>query len=536
MRSTAEDTSDGAGSGEVIGLADEDLAVRLRAEASSVCEVLAVVNRFTTALFARDDSSDDWRLLGVGDFGRACLQIATALISQKKLRWAVTNGQPYQSDPNTLECDAATVKGIRSWMKAAERVTGLSGRTGEVSRKTMDEVAIQAAWRCQFSGCGKDLRSHFATGRRGNFGYFAHIVASSVDGPRGDPMESDRLADDPSNIMLACDECHRLIDRIDPHRYTAQVLRDMRERSARQVERLLDTLQYPEVEPIMLIGNISGQPHHFSMREADEALWQVGLRQTRGQPEYFCLNGNHLHDPHAQHYWGSLFDALKTDIPRLQALLNGTRVGGRARPALAVFPLHGTSILILGGRLVGDAAGVHLFQFHRDHVAGNPGAQWAWPKDTGEPSADKYRVTTARDWDGESEACLVVSLTFDIKSERMPAPCADSSGFALPTVVLSADRFGSDIISHPKDLELFGRALDNALRRIQDEWRVRRIHLFVGAPATACFRVGQKMQARNQATFICHETDRSTGSPFKATIEISSNAVVEPASGQSITL
>ena len=496
--------------------------------------MLAVVNQFTSALFARDAPTYDWRLMGIGDFGQECLQVAKGLIARKKLKWAVTTEQPHQADPSGLECGAARTQAIQSWMKAAERAT--TGRTGEVSNRTMDEVAICAAWRCQFYGCGKDLKTHFATGRRGNYGYFAHIVASSVDGPRGDPVQSPRLADDPTNIMLACDECHRLIDRVDPHRYTVQVLREMRERSVRQVERLLSTLRYPEVEPIMLVGNISGQPHHFSTRAAEEALWQAGLRQTRGQPEFFCLNGNHLHDPHAQHYWGSLFEALKTDIPRLQALLNGTRTGGRARPALAVFPLHGTSILILGGRLIGDTAGVHLFQFHRDQVADNPGAQWAWPKDVDEPSADKYWVTTAREWNGEDEACLVVSLTFDIKVERLPGHCADASGFALPTVVLSADWFGSDIIGHPKDLELFGRALDNALRRIQDEWKVRRIHLFVGAPATACFRIGQKMQARNQATFVCHETGRGIGSPFKATIEISSNAVVEPVCGQSITL
>lgn len=521
-------------SSDTTGISDEELAARLRAHAAAKSEMLVVVNGFTSALFARNDAASDWGLVAAGDFNQSCLNAAKPLIRQKALKWAATKGDPHEIPLGGLAYEVATTSNIKGWLTAAER--RMKGRTGEVSPKTMQEVAMRAAWRCQFSGCGKDLRTHFSTGRRGNYGYFAHIVASSADGPRGNVHESPQLADDPSNIMLACDECHRLIDRVAPNQYGVQVLREMRERSVQHVERLLDTLRYPEVEPIVLVGNVSGQPHHFLMRNAEEALWQAGVRPTRGEPEFFCLNGNHLHDPHAQHYWGSLFEAFKTDIPRLQALLNGTRTGRGARPPLAVFPLHGTSILILGGRLIGDTGGVHLFQFHRDQVASNPGAQWAWPKDAAEPASDKYQVSTLRDWNGEDEACLLVSLTFEIQPERLPDCCADSSGFKLPTIQVSADHFGSDVINHPKDLEHFGRVLDQALRRIQDEWKVRRVFLFVGAPATACFRVGQKMQARNQATFVCHETARGIGSAFKPTIEISSSAVVEPVSGQSVTL
>jgi hypothetical protein len=520
----------------VRGLVDQDLANCMRAPMGRDGQTLIVVNQFTSALFGRDEPSQAWALLGAGEFGPECLEAAKPLVRRGKLQWAVTPVQPSEVDPAGLTIGRATMPVVKDWLRTADRATTVSGRTGEVSVRTMDEVAIRAAWRCQFPGCGKDLTTHFATGRRGNYGYFAHIVASSPDGPRGDPVESARLADDANNIMLACDECHRLIDRVAPHLYPAEVLREMRSRSVEQVERLLNSLRYPEVEPILMLGNISGQPHHFSQRAAEEALWKAGLRLARGKPEVFCLNGNHLHDPHAPHYWGSLFEALKTDVPRLQALLNGTRLGGGIRPEFAVFPLHGTSILMVGGRLIGDTGGVHLFQFHRDQLASNVGAQWAWPTGVVEPAAEKYQVTKRRDWRGEDEACLVVSLTFEISAQRLPSNCATASGFLLPTVVVSADRFGSDVVGHPKDLELFGKALDEALRVIQDEWKVRRIHLFVGAPATACFRVGQKMQARNQATFVCHETGRGNGSPFKRTIEISSDIILEPVSGQRITL
>jgi hypothetical protein len=187
---------------------------------------------------------------------------------------------------------------------------------------------------------------------------------------------------------------------------------------------------------------------------------------------------------------------------------------------------------MLGGRLIGDTAGVSVFQFHRDKVAGNQGGQWAWPSDTAEPSSDKYRLEVLKDFSEETEACLVVSLTFDISPDRLTTPCVESGALQLPTLKLTANRFGHDVIGHPKDLELFGAKLDEAIRILQDQWKVPRIHLFVGAPVSACVRVGQKMQARNQATYVCYETDRVFGSPFKQTIEISSTAVSGPGGEQ----
>jgi hypothetical protein len=284
----------------------------------------------------------------------------------------------------------------------------------------------------------------------------------------------------------------------------------------------------------MLIGNVTGQPHHYSKRNVEDAMLNAGLRPSRDVPEYFCFNSYILHNPHSAAYWGCLFESLSTDIPRLKALLNGS-ARGHARPHLAVFPVHSSSVLMLGGRLIGDTAGVSVFQFHRDKVAGNQGGQWAWPSDAAEPGHDKYRLEVLKGFSGQNEACLLVSLTFDIANDRLTTQCAENGKLKLPTLKLTADRLGSDVIGHPKDLELFGAKLDEAIRTLQDQWKVQRIHLFVGAPASACFRVGQKMQARNQAAYVCYETDRGSGSPFKQTIEISSTLVSGP-SGEQVAL
>lgn len=520
-----------------IGLTDAELAQQMRDALEAGHPVCVVVNAYTCALFRGADGA--WGLIGRGEFANACVAVALKFTRSSLISWARTDSaQPYLANPAALSIIRPRGRDIQQWADRARQVSNPKGRRhGEVPHQVRETVAARAAWRCQFAGCGADLRTNPTTGEVGNISYYAHIVASSVDGPRGDTVESPRLAKDADNVMLLCDACHRLIDRIQPDRYTTPVLRKMRENSVREVKRLLDTLQYPAVEPIMFIGNVSGQPHVFSQRAADEALWEQRLRAS-GNPEYFCYNSYILHDPHSVAYWDVLFAVLDTDVPRLRAKLNGSSSGGGQRPALAVFALHGTSVLILGGRLIGDSGDVHVFQFHRDQVARSPGAQWAWPKSAPEPTVDKYKLDELRGHAGEEEACLIVSLSFGITPDRLPETCVDAAGLALPTVEVRVDDPRQNVIEHPKDLEAFGRRFDDALRLLQDKWRVRRIHLFVGAPVAACFRIGQKMQARNQATFVCHETGRGEleCKTFKPTIVISGTAVSLAHSGSSISL
>jgi hypothetical protein len=70
----------------------------------------------------------------------------------------------------------------------------------------------RAAGRCQYAGCNKLLIGEQISGaRNANKSYIAHIVGDSPDGPRGDAILSPKLAHDPDNLMLVCDEHHRVI-------------------------------------------------------------------------------------------------------------------------------------------------------------------------------------------------------------------------------------------------------------------------------------------------------------------------------------
>lgn len=518
-------------SGEVPVLNDAGLAAELARLARGQDEVLVIANAYTVCVRHRPATGGAWQMVCCGELGSDAIEAAKPL-SRKRLTWAAVAGAPWEADPETAPKTAGTLALLRRWLKTSNDDDG--GREGDVTPAIKEELTYLAGWRCQFTGCGRDLKSHAATGTRGRFSYFAHIVAASEDGPRGHHVLSKLWASEPKNFMLLCDECHRLIDKVNPAKYTVEVLQQMREDSIAEVKRLLDSLQHKPAEVIAIVGNIAGQPAQFSMDDAHEALWGQGLRSTEMKVSRYFYPGGQHHDVHSPGYWTSLFQQMKQDMPLLQTLLDGTR-SGAARPRLAVFPLHSTSVLLLAGRVLGDNDGTHLFQPHRNKVGA--GTRWAWPKGEMQVAAlDKFKLEELHPHaEGQEEAVLVVALTSDIVASRMPAACAQGDELLLPTLRITGPTFDKDCMQHPQDLQLVALAVDAAMRRLQDDWKVRRVHLFVSAPTTAVLLVGQKMQARHHAYFICHEALPGAGAAYKPTIEVTAKLVRELVTGQALT-
>jgi hypothetical protein len=527
------------------GMSNDELAIALRRQAAlGNTQVLVVANTFSSRiLIGASAPVTAWNDLGCRDIGAEAGKFLETSCRQGRLRWLTTAN----ADPNTVDYQTASppirmgLTQLRAWFKERDKVTGTSGRHGEVDASTRFEVASLAGWRCQFDGCGEELRHHFIPGTTGNYSYFAHIVASSADGPRGDPVKSPLLANDPMNVMLMCDKCHRLIDRVAPALYSVDYLNEMRERSITEVRRLLDTLRYSAAQMLVIGGNIEGQSFAFDERIAEEAMWLGNLRSGGNRAEWFARNGAHLGASNSDGYWLSLFHLLRDDLPRLKGLLQGTIYGGTPRPPLAIFPLHGTSVLVLSGRLVGDSSTAKVFQFHRDQVSGQRGGQWAWSNAAPTPAQDKFEVTVHRHTEGgEVEALLQVNLTAAVPPSDLPVHLFADGRYAMPAVEVTVDSPSLRVIEHPIDLELLGRAVDLALRKLQDEWRMLRVHLVVIAPVSACFRVGQKMQARHHAQFILYERRPSTTlgarGEFERTIAISPTEVTLLSTGESTSI
>src|SRR3546814_4962205 len=83
----------------------------------------------------------------------------------------------------------------------------------QIPNKIQVALWARAGGRCEYRGCNEDLIGDLIASREdGKFGFIAHIVADSADGPRGDPVRSPALARDLNNLMLLCAKHHKGVD------------------------------------------------------------------------------------------------------------------------------------------------------------------------------------------------------------------------------------------------------------------------------------------------------------------------------------
>lgn len=503
-----------------VALSDSAMADEFQKAAG---EVLVVVNGFTAAIATRAEPTAPWIPVARGDFGEKAGKAAKKLSAAKRLRWQGVTYSPLAFVWSTATPIEGTYAVINTWIADAKAVTGGTGRGLGLSTKVENAFGLEAKWRCQFSGCGKDLMKQRATGVASKSSYFAHIVASSPNGPRGSQMLSHALAHDVNNYMLLCDECHRRIDREDPDRFTIDVLRKMRRDSLLEVERVLDSLQHREAIPIAIMGNITGQSPQLDWRDVEEGLWTRKLRMAHGHPYTFLENQWASHEPHSEYYWKMLLHGLGTELAQLRKLLAPNPSAPGEGKHFAILPLHSTSALVLAGRLFGEAASATVLQFRRQFTKG----QWSIGDEDAPVEPAHFKLIRHREHvPGDTEACLLISLTFAIGPERLPRALHDG-GFKMPALEITTDQpLSFVILDRPENLQALSFTMSEAVRVLQDEWQVKKVHLVIGAPASGVFKFGQKLQARNQAVYTCYESalGESAG-VFRPTLEISGHGV-----------
>ncbi|MFM0137763.1 HNH endonuclease [Caballeronia grimmiae] len=526
------------------GLHDDELARVIENAIAAGNDIVLIADKVRVAVAVRASGQVGWDVSASGDFAEAARAVVESEV--KRFKWLDVDSLQRGVD-GVAQAKRYNRQHVKRWADTRDELTGFKkpksskgGRTGEVPERVRKEVGAQAGWHCQFEGCGENLWKHPTADVVGNFSYFAHIIASSKDGPRGDDERSKELADKAENVMLLCDKCHRVIDRISPKAYPADRLFAMRAANIAQVERLFGTLRYPSSDMIVIGGNISGQTVRFDQRRAEQAMRAYKLRPWRSEPYWFAYNGSEQGDGTVPHYWESLFDQLaRSAIASLRERLDGTGTGGDRAEVISVFPLHLMSVLALAGRLIGEARSVQLFQFERNTVSSDKGDQWTWPVDADEPGNEKYSAHVHREASGEAEAVLLVSLTDRIPATELPQHLYEDGVWKLPVVEVVVPNPSRSVIGHPKDVELVGKAFDTALQMLQEKWRVDLIHCVPIAPATACVRLGQKLQARHQSRIVFYERktepDGKRGA-FQPTIELAAAYVKNVRTGREVSL
>lgn len=231
------------------------------------------------------------------------------------------------------------------------------------------DMWIAAAGRCEFRGCCKPVDRDFLTRVKCKVGEYAHIIADSPAGARGVPGESERLAADPSNLMLACFDCHARIDRDGrSNEFTAEQLRAMKREHEARIQLIYSATGVVESTPLIMSFPVGAHVPIVEVRDIHYAMLTNSNFKLFPTSTAIHIDQSNFHlqdnDPD---FWKNAQRALTQQYEQ-RVLPSLTARGGAAHLTIAGFaPIP---MLMKLGALVGDKTPAAILDL--------PGEKWLW--------------------------------------------------------------------------------------------------------------------------------------------------------------
>lgn len=363
----------------------------------------------------------------------------------------------------------------------------------QIPTKIQIVLWAKAAGRCEYRGCNEDLIGDLIAGRAdGKFGFIAHIVADSADGPRGDVIRSPLLAKDPSNLMLLCAKHHKGVDVDYLADHPEDVLLEMKTEHEDRIAIVTGMAQERAAHVLRFAADIAQRDALVSTRSIFMAM-PPDRHPAEGRTIDIELVGCDYSD-HEVNYWTVQQDNLR----RVFARKVKERIEQKEIRQLSVFALAPQPLLIELGHLLGDIVPVMVHQRYREP------ATWRWQA---EQPAITFQVG---EYSGRPDAsvALKMALSATITDDRIRAVLGDN----VAIWSLTAEDPHNDIMRRPEDLVEFRRHLRRLFDRIKAvHGEKATINVFPAVPNSAAVEVGRVLMPKADLPLHIYDQNRSVG-------------------------
>lgn len=334
------------------------------------------------------------------------------------------------------------------------------------------DLWVAAAGRCEFRGCCKPVDRDFLTGEKAFTGEHAHIVADSPGGARGVKGDSERLAKDVSNLMLACYECHARIDRHGKNnKFTTPQLQAMKREHEARIQRIYSANGVVESMPLLMTFPIAKHPTNIDVEQIHFAMLENSGYKVFPLGKHIHINRSNFdfRDDDAD-FWPRADKVLSDQYTRHvePALLERD---GKMHLSIAGFaPIP---MLMKLGALVGDKT--------RAHVMDLPNDGWLWDtRDNCPEPKFTFSVPTSL----PREVSVVVSISAMVTHP----PGREVVEFAAE----APDRF---IIRKEAHLKAFRAQFDAFLQRLSGAG-VRVLYIYPATSLSASIEIGRMLLSK----------------------------------------
>jgi len=330
-----------------------------------------------------------------------------------------------------------------------------------------------------------------------NAAYIAHIIADKPTGPRGHPESSEKLKSDIDNLMLMCDEHHRLIDKIDVWGHPAERLRLMKINHETRIE-LLTSLQEDKKSHVLIYGaNIGEQNAPLSWKKAAQAM--IPFRYP-AEPRAIELSlRNSAFEDHSGDYWVMERQNLRYNF---SASLRPRIVSGEIEH-LSIFALAPQPLLIELGRLLSDIPAAEVYQLHREPP------DWKL-----HGSADICDFFIEEPIESYSTVALNLSLSATIGNERIK-PLFPEEKCSIWRMYIDTPH--NDFLKNLEQLRLFRQQFRQLLDRIKARHgQDPLLHIFPAVPVSVAVEIGRVWMPKADLPLCIYDQNRKLGGFSKA--------------------
>lgn len=226
-----------------------------------------------------------------------------------------------------------------------------------IPSKVKSELWFASHGRCAM--CNKPLYRDGLTMQQVNLSEYAHIIADSPNGPRGDEDLSPELAKEPNNLILLCKDHHKLIDDAGGvKKYGVELLRTIKKDHEDRIEYVTGISPEKRSLVVCYAPKIGDRIPSITTSTTTDTLFPEKYPMT---PEPIRLDAFNLpYNDDEKKYWNFHPDILRDNFKQ--------KLEGQIADALhiSLFALAPQPLLILLGTLLGDLYKVEIMQKHRD--------------------------------------------------------------------------------------------------------------------------------------------------------------------------
>lgn len=351
----------------------------------------------------------------------------------------------------------------------------------------------RAAGRCEFRGCNKVLYSDGLTKKQDNLAIISHIIAAEPGGPRGNSVDSPRLAKDITNLMLTCRDHGKIIDSKEYEAdYPIELLQEYKKEHEDRIRLLTGIQDDAKTHVFIFQAPISGRTFTIDDNEAFSAI----VPKYPADEDPIRIDLKVPIKEKKENYWSFMSSMLCDEF---DAIFHHK---DKKFSHVSVFALAPIPLLVQLGSLLGDKRRVDLHQRHRTTE------DWKWKEDSGELHEQYYDVSLPSTHVPNANTAIVVSISGVVDKANVISLLGTDCNYYELTAIAP----GLDFLTSRKKLDLFGYEYRGLLEKVRrNNGHQKALHLFCAVPAPVAVECGRALLPKSDPPIMIYDQIKDAG-------------------------